>query len=418
MDMKAYFPEHLANNPQYKVLLETMSIEMDVIAAYIKDFTDLFNADYTPERFLEVLSNDLGYDFTKDHSTLSQREITKRLFEAYKKRGTEVDVKKTLVYGPDQNYFRGDLTYYEGPLSEQEVHLIFPMDHIFIYSKSHLSGPDLISSDVYRAGTIIIQLEEWNSIIRDKLLETIPAGLKWLIERLINIISDDGKIVRFDFYPVGMDYFIQFDIECSNNGNCFILNETPMCSLVPLCGDKIISVNTDIERDYAASFLPPEVLKHNNSDIWTFYPQKKLETISQVSYTDDTYLYNYIPNSISKAIEAYELSSLIENNYQLFNDRPWVNLKIRDVISDINYVVYGFESFCMRKGIKTLSETFILNKQHPLSGIRIGETTEIVGLDGVRPTDFLYPISEIEDHLPLDSENMFWNAPFESYIIE
>lgn len=172
-----FTPELLREHPKFKVLVEAVSEELGRTSDSIQLLPILGSPELIPARYLPLMCNQFGIECDYDKTAEAHREIVKRIFEARKLRGTNDSILRSLRRAVDTNFYIEDLTYYNRKLQEQDA-LIYPAHtRIFRASVSKASGNHHLENGVtWDMGVLIVEVEDWNSRVQEKVYKVLPAG--------------------------------------------------------------------------------------------------------------------------------------------------------------------------------------------------------------------------------------------------
>lgn len=176
----SFIPEYLRGNEDFLVFLQLAATEFDITFENIEKFTDLINPDKVPMKFIEALGSFTDYKFVEQADDDFNRELLMRMRKVYEDRGTDHAIIMAATHGDNVGWVGGDIFIPGYPISNEKATLIIAQDNIFTHSRSKHSGGDVFQDGItYMPGIIIIELPYINDDIIQKIIETMPAGVRF-----------------------------------------------------------------------------------------------------------------------------------------------------------------------------------------------------------------------------------------------
>lgn len=176
----SFIPEYLRGNEDFLVFLQLAATEFDITFENIEKFTDLINPDKVPMKFIEALGSFTDYKFIEQADDDFNRELLMRMRKVYEDRGTDHAIIMAATHGDNEGWVGGDIFIPGYPISKEKATLIIAQDEIFIHSRSKHSGGNVFQDgNTYMPGVIVIQLPYINDDIIQKIIEVMPAGVRF-----------------------------------------------------------------------------------------------------------------------------------------------------------------------------------------------------------------------------------------------
>lgn len=213
--IESYFPDYLLENKDFHLWIEAVVEELGKVGDMTELFAELGAVDKTPPQFLQDLADIVAYKYMEGEDADVQREVIKRVFSIYERRGTEQSIIEAGKRGGDPNWVGGDLTLYKDPIKEGTASVLYPINHLFRHSISkHSSGDPYADNVRWREGVIIIRVSYLSDLVKEAIEKVIPAGMRYYID-IVTDSGGEGKNgeVSYGDYFVYTDYYIAYELE-------------------------------------------------------------------------------------------------------------------------------------------------------------------------------------------------------------
>nr|DAY14368.1 MAG TPA: tail protein [Caudoviricetes sp.] len=351
--IQSFIPISLEENEDYKIFIDSISEVYGEYLDYVEMFPDLGGIETVPTKYIKDLSALVGYDYNESEDPEIQREISKRMFTAYKERGTEKSILNVASRSSDKNFVIGNLTYYNGATYKGYAKITYPVQELFTWNVSSWSGNHHFKDDErWRDGVIVIDLEVLNEKVRKAFSEVIPAGIK-VYYNVVPQFGDDsiGGQVSFGEYFSTAYYDLIYDLPVKDVSNGLNLSNYLDYNDGKLSGRQVLFEGYYLDRYLKSTFN---------------------------QYTNDWGL-----------IKTPEL------------DKPTNPTEVK--------VEYD--------GVMAWSYAGTLSGKYPLSGLRNGVIFMLAGITDIYPDNAMYPVEELENLKIDDLLTSMYNPEVEVYII-
>lgn len=193
---KNFVPEYLWNNETFKIYFKLLSSVFDASFENIRKFPDIINPDKTPRKFLELLGAFGNYHYNPLATEEFNRELLMRMFTIWKQRGTEHSIVMAATHGDNPGYVGGDIFIPGYTISKDLASISVPSKNIFIHNKSKFSGIDVFADgNEHMPGLINIDVPYLDDLIRQRVYEVVPAGIRYLFNVSVNFPPNPGIVL-------------------------------------------------------------------------------------------------------------------------------------------------------------------------------------------------------------------------------
>lgn len=218
--IESYFQQRHRENERFnKIFIEPTAEQLGLVSDYTELFSFISSVEFTPSKYLERIADKVGYKYEPSEDPEVQREIIKRVFSVYEKRGTPQSILDTVMKAMDTNWIGGDLTQYKDEVKELNAGISYPRDLIFTHDSSfHDGGYRFQDKKEYNNGIIAVELEDYNERTLSKLEEVIPGGVRVNLT-IFKPVTGDGEFdsVQYPYEVLGKDSLEELTAEIVSN---------------------------------------------------------------------------------------------------------------------------------------------------------------------------------------------------------
>lgn len=348
------FPDYLINNDNFRSFIDIIADEYDTISNDISSLPMISQIANSPEEFLDYLGYIYNYKTIDSEDLEVQRDIIRRIFQAYSERGREVSLLKSAARANDPNWYREDLTYYNGPLDQEPVSVDYPQYNMFTWNRSTYSQEYRYPESTYWSdGVIIFNMTNMTNATRKAIEATIPAGRRYYLRNTIAIVDMNNKLLALVFdYTVYDNQNIVYFMRLREKTTGIELSINNKWNEAKWSGREVVSKYVDISYMSLTSALPnfPEI-------------PNVLNTFARFPVDDEISIYDKSAN--------HDLTKLSE----------------QDEIRVLGRAV----------GLKSLSQNYRWSSNNAMSGASVGTIEIEYKIQPIHPTDLCYNLTEILD---------------------
>jgi hypothetical protein len=345
---KYIVPDEMYEDADYQHFLYLLSIIYTDINGLIEKFPELVDVDNAEELFLPKLSALIGYDYRYNIDIDDQREIIKNILQVYRDRGTDDSIIMAATYGNDEKWVGGHLFVPGANVSKRKAYIEHPIDSIFRFSISALSGPDKMEDGSrYRPGTIVVHVYYIDDTIREAIRKVVPAGIKIFYQ----LDGEADNIIEFGEWTLWTDYLLTIEPRLIDYDETLIFSVIQASSHRYLSGRQTFWTAGSFTIDTGS----------------TFYPYSKLSSDDFVSRpTQD------------------QISRIINHNI------------------DTDYLTLSKILLAKSGPFKFSDPTTILGDTHAMSGLFTGTYEGYIPMTQFLPTDQFYAVGAVLAYKPYE----------------
>ena len=202
MDISKLYPSFL-DNCDFTILAKLADIEFNDIELKILELNKS-SVDVMKKDFLRYFCANIGLEYSFIDPYMDRGnivEVFKNFIDINQIRGTAEALEYNSTYANIDGHILNNLFCFGdnvGDLPEIKA-LILPREMLFTWSRSVWSGEHKrAGTQIYKEGVVIIEINELNSVIQEKINKVAPAGMQVLFK----IPKEDGTYEIIENYIV------------------------------------------------------------------------------------------------------------------------------------------------------------------------------------------------------------------------